>query len=147
MRAGAVACLAAWVAGWVIGFPFEILTAWRYVDGQVPRLPAALAEGLVVWAAFSGFMAVAGFLPVVLPLVLVVSPAWIVRWRWWLIPLVGVAAFVAIAQRMHLMSPYYFHRLGIVRAFFFSAPNFFVITFAMVVLWVYSARAKRRLEG
>ncbi len=30
-------------------------------------------------------------------------------------------------------------------AFFFTAPNFFVVTFALVVVWVYVVLAKRRL--
>jgi membrane protein YdbS with pleckstrin-like domain len=59
-----------------------------------------------------------------------------------------LAALVAIYHRMGLL-----HVLLLpasakaLRYFFFTAPNFFVITFALVVVWVYVVLAKRRLSA
>ena len=145
LKYGALAAAAGWLAGWVITFPFELSLALRYVDGHTRQLPGSLAEGMMVWAAFSFFMAMAGFLPLVLPLVLLVPPSWIVRWRWIAIPAAPLAAIVAIDYRMGLLHVYYLHDRRAMHSFFFSAPNFFVITFALVVVWVYVALAKRRL--
>jgi len=76
--------LAALAVGWpgiLVSFPFEFSLAWRYVDGNVHRLPDSLAEGLLCGAAFTLFIAMSGFVPLVLPLVLLIAPARIVRWR------------------------------------------------------------------
>ena len=71
LHLGVLAAGAAWLAGWLVSFPFELPLAWRYVDGHAARLPGALAEGLLVWAGFSLILAVAGLLPLLLPLLLV----------------------------------------------------------------------------
>ncbi len=147
LRYGLGAAGAGWLAGWLVSFPFELSLAWRYVDGNARRLPGSLAKGLVVWAGFSLFMAVAGFVPLVLPPVLLISPRWIVRWRSILIPGAPLAAIVAIDKRMGLLHVYKFRHPRDLSAFFFTAPNFFVVTFALVVVWVYVLLAKRRLES
>jgi hypothetical protein len=136
-----------WLVGWLISFPFELSLAWRYVDGDPRRMPLAVGEGLVVWAGFSLFMAMAGFLPMILPCFLLIPPRWIVRWRALLIPGAALAGFLAIDERMGFLHLYRLRHPEAVRAFFFSAPNFFVISFALVVVWLYSALAKRRLES
>jgi hypothetical protein len=146
LKYGVLAGLAGWFAGWAVTIPFELALAWRYVDGRANQLPDSLAKGLVVWAAFSLFMATAGFLPLVLPFVLLIPPAWIVRWRRILIPAVPLAAMLAIYDRMGLLNYYHFHHPRALRAFFLTAPNCFVVTFALVVIWVYGVLAKRRLS-
>jgi hypothetical protein len=113
----------------------------------VHRLPDSLAEGLVVWAAFSLFMAVSGFVPLMLPLILLTAPARVVRWGRILIPGAPLIAFVAIYERMGLLHLHYFRHTKALRAFFVTAPNFFVLTFALVVVWVYVVLAKRRLSA
>src|SRR3984957_18574299 len=133
VKCGLLAAAAAWFAGWIITFPFELSLAWRYVDGNARLLPEALVKGLVVWGGFSLFMAAAGFTPLVLPAVLVVPPRWIVRWRGFLIPAAGLAATASVNRWKGLLTIYYFHHSRAIRAFFFTAPNFFVITFALVV--------------
>jgi hypothetical protein len=147
LKFGLMAATIAWVVGWIISFPFELSLAWRYVDGNARLLPEAVVKGLTVWGGFSLFMAAAGFLPLVLPAVLVVPPRWIVRWRVLLIPAAGLAAILSVNQRMGLLHIYYFHHPRAIRQFFFSAPNFFVITFTLVVVWVYSMLAQRRLRS
>ncbi|HTZ58944.1 MAG TPA: hypothetical protein VMB49_12635 [Acidobacteriaceae bacterium] len=147
LKYGVFGALAGWLAGWAVSFPFELSLAWRYVDGNARQLPVSLAKGLVVWAAFSLFMAVAGFVPLVLPAVLLIPPRWIVRWRYLLIPAAPLAAFAAIDRRMGLLNLYYFLHPKPIETFFFTAPTFFVLTFALVVVWVYGALAARRLES
>lgn len=134
-----------WLVGWLVSFPFELSLAWRYVDGDARRLPLAMAEGLMVWGGFSLFMGMAGFLPLMLPCFLLIPPRWIVRWRGLLIVGAPLAALLAIYERMGLLHIYRLHHPEAARAFFFTAPNFFVISFAPVVVWLYSALAKRRL--
>ena len=134
-----------WLVGWLISFPFELSLAWRYVDGDARRLPQVVAEGLVVWGGFSLFMGMAGFFALMLPCFLLIPPRWIVRWRGLLIPAAALASFLAIYQRMGLLHLYYFHHPEAARAFFFTAPNSFVVSFALVVVWLYSVLARRRL--
>jgi hypothetical protein len=134
-----------WLVGWLVSFPFELSLAWRYVDGDARRLPHAVAEGLVVWGGFSLFMGISGFVPLMLPSFLLIPPRWIVRWRGLLIPGAALAGFLAIYGRMGLLHIYRLRHPEAGRAFFFTAPNFFVITFALMVVWLYSALARRRL--
>jgi hypothetical protein len=147
LKCGLLAAAVAWFAGWIISFPFELAVARRYVDGNASLLPEAVVKGLVVWGGFSLFMAAAGFTPLVLPAVLVVPPRWIVRWRVFLIPAAGLAAILSVNRRMGFLNTYHFHHPRAIREFFFSAPNFFVITFALVVVWVYAVLAQRRLRS
>jgi hypothetical protein len=145
LKYGLLAAGVGWLAGWMVSFPFELSIARRYVDGNLHQLPVALAKGSVVWGAFSLFMAVAGFVPLGLPVILLVPPAWIVRWRHILIPGATLAALLAIYHRMGLLRPYHFHHPRHIIAFFFTAPNFFVLSFTPVMTWVYILLAKRRL--
>jgi hypothetical protein len=147
LKCGLLAAAVAWFAGWIISFPFELSLAWRYVDGNTRLLPEVLVKGLVVWGGFTLFMAAAGFTPLVLPAVLVVPPRWVVRWRFILIPAAGLAAVLSVNRRMGFLQIYYFRHPHALKAFFFSAPNFFVVTFALVVVWVYSVLAQRRLRS
>jgi hypothetical protein len=136
-----------WLVGWLISFPFEFSLAWRYVDGDARRLPYAVAEGMVVWGGFSLFMGLAGFVPLMLPCFLLIPPRWIVRWRGLLIVGAPLAALLAIYERMGLLNIYGLHHPQGARAFFFTAPDFFAISFALGVVWVYSALARRRLAA
>ncbi len=144
LHLGTLAAGAAWLAGWLVSFPFELPLAWRYVDAHAARLPGALAEGLLVWAGFSLILAVVGLLPLLLPLLLA-APGWIVRLRWVLIPSAGLLAMAAINYRMGFLNMYHVRHPEGPRAFFFSAPNFFIITFASVMVWVYATLARIRL--
>jgi hypothetical protein len=145
LKYGFLAALAAWWTAWAVCFPFELALAWRYVDGNSRQLPGTLAKGLVVWGGFSFFMGMAGFLPLMFPLLLLVSPAWIVRLRRILIPAAPLVALLALYHRMGFLHAYYYRHPREARTFFFTAPNFFAITFALVVVWVYVALAQRRL--
>ena len=58
--------------------------------------------------------------------VLLVPPRWIVRWRVFLIPAAPLAAILSVYRRMGLLNVYHFRHPRRFRAFFFTAPNFFV---------------------
>jgi hypothetical protein len=76
-----LAAVIAWIAGWLITLPFELSLARRYADGDARLLHDSLAKGLAVWGGFSLFMAMAGFVPLVLPAFLLIPPRWLVRGR------------------------------------------------------------------
>ena len=147
LKYAVLAFLAGWLAGWLVTIPFVVAMAWRYVDAHASQLPDSLAEGLVVWGALCLFMAIAGFVPLALPLFLCVSPRWIVRWRGFLIPGVTLALILALYYRMGLWNGYYFQHPRILYSFFISAHNVFIIPFALVMMWVYTVLAKRRLSA
>jgi hypothetical protein len=48
---------------------------------------------------------------------------------------------------MGLWSGYYFQHPRILYSFFISAHNVFIIVFAPVMMWVFTALAKRRLSA
>jgi hypothetical protein len=147
LKYGVMAGLAGWLAGWLMTIPFVLRLAWRYVDAHAGQMPEAVAKGMVVWGSFSLFMAISGFVPLVLPMLLLVSPRWIVRRRRFLIPGVTLAALLAIYKRMGLLTSYNFHDPRGIYHFFISAPNLFIMTFALVMMWVYVVLAKRRLSA
>jgi hypothetical protein len=99
-----------------------------------------------VWAGFSLFMAMAGFVPLVLPPIVLIPPRWIVRWRGVLIPAAPLVACLLMYRRMGLLTVYRLRNPWAVREFFFSSVNFFAITFALVVVWTYVLLARRRLS-
>jgi hypothetical protein len=142
-----LAFLAGWLAGWLITIPFVVAMAWRYVDARASQLPDSLAKGLVIWGTFSLAISLAGFAVLVLPWLLCVSPRWIVRWRAFLIPAVTLVAILLFFRRMGLLSGYYFVHPQVLYAMFISAPNVYLIVFAPVMMWVYSALAKRQLSA
>ena len=142
-----LAGLAGWLAGWLATIPFVVGMAWRYVDAHASQMPDSLAKGSVVWGAFSLFMGIAGFVPLALPLFLCLSPRWIVRRRGFLIPGVTLALILALYYRMGFWNGYYFRHPHILYTFFFSAPNVYLIVFALVMMWVYTVLAKRRLSA
>jgi hypothetical protein len=147
LKYGLLAGLAGWLSGCLTTIPYVLSLAWRYVDARAGQMPETVVKGMVVWDAFSLFMAAAVFLPVVLPLFLLISPRWIVRWRRLLIPGVTSAALLAIYYRMGLLHGFYFRHPGRLYYFFITAPNLFITTFALVMIWVYIALAKRRLSA
>jgi hypothetical protein len=146
LKYAVLAFLAGWLAGWLVTIPFVVSMAWRYVDAHVSQLPNSVAEGFLVWGGFSLFISMAGFAALALPLLLCVSPRWIVRWRCFLIPLVTLVAILLFFYRMGLLSGYYFLHPQILYAMFISAPNVYLLVFAPVMMWVYTVLAKRRLS-
>ena len=147
LKYAVLAFLAGWLAGWLVTIPFVVRVAWRYVDAHASQMPNTVAEGLVIWGAFSLTMSMAGFAVLALPLLLCVSPRWIVRWRGFLIPLVTVVAILLLYYRLGLLSGYYFLHPQILYDMFISALNVYLISCALVMMWVYTVLAKRRLSA
>ena len=100
-----------------------------------------------MWGAFALFMGMAGFVPLVLPAFLLIPPRWMVRLRWVLIPAAPLGAMLAIYNRMGFLHVYHLHHRDELKVFFFTAPNIFVVTFALAVVWVYVMLARRRLQS
>jgi hypothetical protein len=146
LKYGVLAGSVGWLAGWLMGIPFVLRQAWRYVDAHASQMPVTVAKGMVVWGAFSLFTASAGFVPLVL-LFLLISPLWIVRRRRFLLPGVSLAASLAFYYSMGLLHSYHLRHPRTILIFFFTAPNFFAITFALVMMWVYVVLARRRLSA
>lgn len=147
LRDASLAALAGWLAGFGMTIPFEFDLAERYVNGHEHLLAQTLVQGLVVWACFTLFMAVVAWVPLVLPVALLLSPRWIVRWRWIFIPGSFAAAFLAMGWRLHLFIKENFVDLSTVRGNFLTAPNIFAWTFALVLSIVYVRLAARRLPS
>lgn len=145
-RLAGIAGLSAWLAGFLATIPFEAAVAWRYVNGRIALLPWTLAEGLTVWAAFTFLMAVAAWIPIVLPIALLLPPAWIVRARLIFIPGSVAASFLALAFRLHLFQRENFVSLAVFLDMFVSAEMTFVCIFGLVLAVVYTTLAARRIK-
>ncbi len=147
LKFGLIAAAVAWFVGWIVSFPFELSLAWRYVDGNASRLPEVVVEGIDGlgrlqpvhgrgWIHAPGAAGGPGGITA-LDRALASLP----------VPAAGLAAILSVNRRMGLLNMYHFRHPHAIREFFFSAPNFFVITFALVVVWVYSVLAQRRLRS
>ncbi len=143
----ALAGLAGWLAGIVLTIPFEAGVAWRYVNGHSRELPLVFVEGMVVWSCFTLLMASLAWLPLVVPVALLIPPRWIVRWRRILIPLSGVAGIYAIGHRLLLFRAESFTSFDVAYRLFWTSPNLFAVVFACVLTYVYAKLAQRNLSG
>ena len=142
----ALAGSSGWIAGWLACFPFVVFQAWRYVDAQASKMLVVVAKGMVVWGAFSLFMAIEWFVQVML-VFLLLSPRGIVRRRAFLLTGVAMASSPAFYWRMGLLQFYHLRHPYIILDFFFTAPIFFAIIFALSMTWTYVALASRRLSA
>ena len=136
----------AWLVGLVLSFPFELSLSpgamWMETAGLC-RCAGRRAGGVGRLQPFHGHGRISAPGSAGVP----AYPAALdVRWRGLLIP-----------AAIHGRPPCYLPAHGVVAylsfsssashpAFFFTAPNFFVITFALVVVWVYRLLAGRRLR-
>ena len=141
LRAG----LAGWIAGIMLTIPFEVGVAWRYVNGHTRELPLVLMKGMGVWSCFTLVMAGMAWLPLAVPVALLVPPGWIVRWRRILVPASGVAAIYAIGTRLLLFRADNFTSFDAAYRVFWTSPNVFAVVFACVLTGVYAMLARRRL--
>jgi hypothetical protein len=142
----AAAGIVGWIAGFLLTIPFEIALTARYLEGQARGFPITLAEGLTVWACFTLFMAAAAWGPLVLPLALLVPPAWAVRWRGILALAGSAAAVLAMGKRLNLFHKKHFVDLPTIEYTFFTSHIVFAFVFAIVLTVTYSLLAERRLR-
>ena len=147
LRDAALAGLAGWIAGFIVTIPFEVAQAMRYASGYPHHLLKILAEGFLVWAVFTLFMGLVGWLPLAVPVALLVPPRWIVRWRAIVIPLAVAVAFLSLGWRLHLFVwDQYIDGRAVLDAFI-TAPNLFAWTFAFFLPLIYILLAARRLRA
>ncbi|HEV2274524.1 MAG TPA: hypothetical protein VGR96_10180 [Acidobacteriaceae bacterium] len=145
LKYAALAGVAGWLAGVALTIPFEYGVAQRYVNGNAGEIPRVLAEGLLVWSAFTFFIAFVAWVPLVLPVLLLVPPAWLVRWRRLLVPCSVLVAGFAMGVRLNLFQHKNFVSEKAFLYAFGTAPYTFSLAFALVLAVVYVKMAARRL--
>ncbi len=141
-----LAGLAGWIAGIVVTIPFEIRVAWRYVNGNTGQMPVVFLKGMVVWSCFALLMAAVAWLPMAVPVALLVPPQWIVRWSRIAIPASGLAAVGLMGHRLRFFQPENFTSFAVAYRVFWTAPDVFAVTFACFLTGVYAILARRRLQ-
>lgn len=147
LQCGARALAAGWLAGVVATIPFEAEVARQYVNGNLHMLPRVLAEGMLVWTVFTLFMALAAWVPFVLPLVLLISPRHILRWRHFLVPVSPLLTVLAMSKRLNLLHAINFRSFAAFSAVYFTAPVIFAAIFALSMTASYMRLMDTRLRG
>ena len=82
-RAGyaALSGITGWLAGQIVCFPVNLITAVRDTEGHTRLFVQTLLYGLLTWGAWTLVLATAAWLLVVLPLVMTMRPCLLVRLR------------------------------------------------------------------
>src|ERR1700758_584109 len=106
IRAALLASLVGWMAGMAGGAPFQIVEAVRNAGGGSRLLAYEVGVVLAMWSALTFVMAAywCGFF--LLPIVWLVSAAWILRHRKLWITGAPVFGVVLMAVRLHLWTAF-----------------------------------------
>lgn len=137
--------LAGWFASQLVCLPVNLITAVRDSEGQAKLFVETLLYGLVVWGGWTALIAAVAWLAVVLPLVMTIRPCLLVRLRFVILSLAGVAALLLARTRPGMFrDPTAVSRLHEFAEFIPYAG--FGFTFATVTAWMYILLSKRRLE-
>jgi hypothetical protein len=141
----ALSGLAGWFAGQIATLPANLITAVRDSEGAPRLFLESIGLGLVAWGGWTLVLAGAALVFVALPIVLIVRPSLLVRFR---VPIfwgaVGVAIFAVFSRLKGFRDPAATTRL---LRFFEALPyGLFASVFAAVTAWVYISLAKRRME-
>jgi hypothetical protein len=130
IRAALLASLLGWIAGMAVATPFQIVEAVRNAGEGSRLLAYDLGVVLAMWSALTFAMAAywCGFF--LLPIVWLVSAAWILRHRklWITVsPLFGV---VLMAVRLHVWTAFDHDGVSVINFFMWAvfAGTFFVAT-------------------
>jgi hypothetical protein len=129
--------LAGWLAGIAATIPFELGVTQRYVDGNTGSLAGTFVEGMLVWSGFTFLLALAAWIPLVLPIVLLVPPRWLLKSRWFLVPGSAVLAVWAMARRLQILHATSFVDWATFEEYFIIAPIIFAVVFAAIMTAVY----------
>jgi hypothetical protein len=128
IRAALLASLLGWIAGMAAGVPFQIVEAVRNAGGGSRLLAYELGVVLAIWSALTFAMAVywCGFF--LLPIVWLVSAAWILRHRRLWITVSPVFAVVLMAVRLHVWTAFDHDGISIINFWMWAvfAAVFFV---------------------
>jgi hypothetical protein len=134
-----------WLAGQIVCFPVNLITAVRDTEGQTGLFVQTLLYGLLAWGAWTLVLATAAWLLVVLPLVMTMRPSLVVRLRM-VVPLVATVGALSLAATR----PTLFHDAAAVSFFHKFAQvipyGAFAVSFTLVTAWMYILLCKRRLE-
>ena len=146
-RAGyaALSGITGWLAGQIVCFPVNLITAVRDTEGQTRLFVQTLLYGLLAWGAWTLVLATAAWVLVVLPLVMTMRPCLLVRLRM-VVPLVATVGALSLAATR----PTLFHDAAAVSFFHKFAQvipyGAFAVSFTLVTAWMYILLCKRRLE-
>jgi hypothetical protein len=146
-RAGyaALSGITGWLAGQIVCFPVNLITAVRDTEGQTRLFVQTLLYGLLAWGTWTLVLATAAWLLVVLPLVMTMRPALLVRLRM-VVPFVAMVGALSLAATR----PTLFHDAAAVSFFHKFAQvipyGAFAVSFTLVTAWMYILLSKRRLE-
>jgi hypothetical protein len=146
-RAGyaALSGITGWLAGQIVCFPVNLITAVRDTEGQTRLFVQTLLSGLLAWGAWTLVLATAAWVLVVLPLVMTMRPCLLVRLRM-VVPLVATVGALSLAATR----PTLFHDAAAVSFFHKFAQvipyGAFAVSFTLVTAWMYILLCKRRLE-
>ena len=134
-----------WLAGQIVCFPVNLITAVRDTEGQTRLFVQTLLYGLLAWGAWTLVLATAAWVLVVLPLVMTMRPCLLVRLRM-VVPLVATVGALSLAATR----PTLFHDAAAVSFFHKFAQvipyGAFAVSFTLVTAWMYILLCKRRLE-
>ena len=133
IRAALLASLLGWVAGMAVAAPFQIVEAVRNAGEGSRLLAYDLGVVLAMWSALTSAMALywCGFF--LLPIVWLVSAAWILRHRKLWITVAPVFGVVLMAVRLHLWTAFDHDGVSVINFFMWAvfAGTFFVATAAL----------------
>ncbi len=142
----ALSCLAGWFAGQIATVPTNLLIAVRNSQGD-QRLFAQLLVlgGFVAWGGWTFLLGLAAGLFVALPLVLVIRPCLLVRFR---VAIYTVSASVAVGITLYKLHDFRDPTASSRFLRFFEALPYgiFSVVFSVTTAWVYLGLAKRRIE-
>lgn len=147
LRLSGAALVLGWLAGLIATAPFQVLVAERNSEGVAPLFCQLLLLGMAVWAVWSFFFALLGWLFAAVPLAVLIRPAWLVRHSKWLVAASGLAALAAPSVKFQvwkaLLPHEHIDKLNYrLYAVFFTAYAVVMSAVYIRLLW-----QRRRFEG
>lgn len=146
-RAGyaAISGLLGWLCAQVLCLPVLVLTVVRDSEGEPRLFVLTMFWGMLAWSTWTLLLATIAWVAVVLPIVTIVRPNLLVRYRRWIVALALCFALWLAGRRPAMFrddaSATLFHRFGQVIPY-----AMFAIGFTVVTAWTYILLSKRRLE-
>ena len=135
IRAALLASLLGWVAGMVASSPFQIVEAVRNAGAGSRLLVYELGVVLAMWSALTFAMALywCGFF--LLPIVWLVSSAWVLRHQQLWITVCPAFGVLLMAARLHLWTAFEHDGISVINFFMWAvfAGAFYVTTAAFYV--------------
>ena len=133
VRAALLASLLGWIVGMAAGAPFQIVEAVRNAGGGGRLLAYQVGVVLAMWSGLTFAIALywCGFF--LLPIVWLVSAAWILRHRKIFVTVSPVFGIVLMAVRLHVWRAFDHDGVSVINFFMWAsfAAVFFVATAAM----------------